>query len=632
MKPSMAATLHEAQRHDGLRLGWNDPSPNEINRRRTVLRDSRSGDDHGDNDHDDDIGLGNRGPIIRQNCRTLWKRDIKRRRPQSEHPIPSNKSQTSELSHYLDYLFKTSTFLIRLLKSVPGSDILIRYIKSSHQNDPFRTLLEILLVFFIIRTWRQSKTRGDSGSGKNFVKLTEKEIDELVAEWIPEPLVDPPLPITHALSRPPIIVGSPVAHPKILYGPAAQKFIESARHDDEIDEKDLKTVTNLASANFAGLIGNEQVKLRAIQQLRRSGVGSCGPPGFYGTFDVHMELEQDIANFLGLQSSIIYAQAFTAVSSVIPSFSKRGDIIVVDRGVNFAIQKGIQISRSTIRWYDHNDMSSLEKVLEQLKLEEVKFRRKLTRKFIITEGLFESDGQLCDLPTIVKLKEKYKFRLILDETWSIGTLGKTGRGVTEYFGVPPKSVDLLVGSLATSFNSGGGFCAGSTEVVSHQRINSAALVFSAALPPLLATAASETIKILSEGDGLERFIRLRQNTRLFRETIQPIAGEGGLINIPSHEESPLIHITLRQPNESAAELENPMISFEDQEHLLQQVVDRCILDHDLLITRTKKLWEQEIEPMAPSLRICVTGALEPADIVQAGMILMEVFKSVLHSK
>lgn len=114
-----------------------------------------------------------------------------------------------------------------------------------------------------------------------------------------------------------------------------------------------------------------------------------------------MELEQDIAKFIGLQSSIIYAQGFSTTSSVIPSFSKRGDIIVVDRGVNFSIQKGIQISRSTIRWYDHNDTSSLEKVLEQLKLDEIKFRRKLSRKFIITEGLFECDGQLCDLPQIV---------------------------------------------------------------------------------------------------------------------------------------------------------------------------------------------------------------------------------------
>ncbi|KAA1121099.1 serine palmitoyltransferase component [Puccinia graminis f. sp. tritici] len=571
----------------------------------------------------------------------------------------------SEFTPYLEYLNKTSNLIIKLIKLIPGSDILIRYVKSSHQNDPFRTFLELSLVFFIIRTWRQSRTRGDVGSGKSFVKLTEKEIDELIAEWKPEPLVETAVQTTQLKSQPPIIVGIPGVRAKILHGQAAKKFIESPSHDSPIDPKDLKEVTNLASINFAGLIGNEDVKHRAIEQLRRSGVGSCGPPGFYGTFDVHMELERDIADFLGLQNSIIYAQGFSTTSSVIPSFSKRGDIIVVDRGVNFSIQKGIQISRSTIRWYDHNDIGSLEKVLEQLKFEEIKYRRKLTRKFIITEALFESDGQICDLPAIIKLKEKFKFRLILDETWSIGSLGKTGRGLTEYFGVPPKSVDILVGSLATSFNSGGGFCAGSNEVVSHQRINSAALVFSAALPPLLATAASESIKILSEGDGVARFERLRKNTRLLREVLKPITGhpmsEEGLIEIPSHEASPLIHITLKSspqqqpplsatstkatpnnelsPHWSPRQLANQalpsfgttmnMRSYEEQEELLQKIVDLAIEEKNVLITRTKKVWEQEIDPMSPSLRICVSEALHTDELIRAANSLVEVFKKVL---
>ncbi|PLW17258.1 hypothetical protein PCANC_02220 [Puccinia coronata f. sp. avenae] len=572
---------------------------------------------------------------------------------------------SAEFAPYLEYLSQTSSFIIKLIKLIPGSDILIRYVKSSHQNDPFRTLLELSLVFFIIRTWRQSRTRGDVGSGKSFVKLTEKEIDELVAEWKPEPLVESSAQTTHASSQPPIIVGVPTVRATILHGEAAKKFIESPSHDLPIDPNDLKQVTNLASINFAGLIGNEEVKRRAIEQLRRSGVGSCGPPGFYGTFDVHMELERDIADFIGLQNSIIYAQGFSTTSSVIPSFSKRGDIIVVDRGVNFSIQKGIQISRSTIRWFDHNDMGSLEKVLEQLRIEEIKYRRKLTRKFIITEALFEADGQICDLPTIIKLKEKFKFRLILDETWSIGSLGKTGRGLTEYFGVPPKSVDILVGSLATSFNSGGGFCAGSNEVVSHQRINSAALVFSAALPPLLASAASESIKILSEGDGVERFERLRKNTRLLREILKPIIGyplgDEGLIEIPSHEASPLIHITLKprppqqaaptptttkgqinnelSPHWSPRQLANQgfplsgskhhVMRYEEQEELLQKIVDLAIEEKNVLITRTKKVWEQEIDPMCPSLRICVSEALQTDELIKAANSLVDVFKQVL---
>ena len=114
-----------------------------------------------------------------------------------------------------------------------------------------------------------------------------------------------------------------------------------------------------------------------------------------------MDLERNIASFLGTEAAIIYSQAFATISSVIPAFCKRGDIIVADRGVNFAIQKGIQISRSTVRWFDHNDLKSLEEVLEAVAKEQKKKRAPLTRRFIVTEGIFENDGAMVDLPKLV---------------------------------------------------------------------------------------------------------------------------------------------------------------------------------------------------------------------------------------
>lgn len=120
--------------------------------------------------------------------------------------------------------------------------------------------------------------------------------------------------------------------------------------------------------------------------------------------DVHLELERDIASFLNVPAAIIYAQAFSCVSSVIPSFCKRGDIIVADRSVNFAIQKGIQISRSTVRWYDHGDYQGLERVLESIRKDDKKYKRNPTasRRFIITEGVFENDGSMVNLPKVVR--------------------------------------------------------------------------------------------------------------------------------------------------------------------------------------------------------------------------------------
>ena len=112
-----------------------------------------------------------------------------------------------------------------------------------------------------------------------------------------------------------------------------------------------------------------------------------------------MKTEADIAAHLGAPACIVYAQAFSTISSVIPAFSKRGDIIVADQAVNYAIRKGIQISRSTVRWYKHNDLEDMQRVLEKVVKEQAK--KPLTRRFIVTEGLFENVGDMIDLPKIV---------------------------------------------------------------------------------------------------------------------------------------------------------------------------------------------------------------------------------------
>ena len=161
-----------------------------------------------------------------------------------------------------------------------------------------------------------------------------------------------------------------------------------------------KTVTNLASYNFYNLNANEQIKEKAIQTLRTYGVGPCGPPQFYGTQDVHMKAEADIATYLGTEKCIVYAQAFSAISSVIPAFCKRGDIIVADRAVNYSIRRGLEISRSNIKWYNHNDLEDMERVMKKVVQEQA--NKKLTRRFIVTEALFETVGDMNNLPKLVR--------------------------------------------------------------------------------------------------------------------------------------------------------------------------------------------------------------------------------------
>jgi serine palmitoyltransferase len=472
----------------------------------------------------------------------------------------------------------------------------------------------------------QSRTRDDR-SAKGFIKLTEKEIDELVEEWTPEPLAAEVTPYEQSLlDTTPVIVGPTGPKVKLTNG---------------------RTVMNLAAYNFAGLAGDDRIKARAIETLRNYGLGSCGPPGFYGTIDVHMQLEQDIASFLGTEDAIIYSQSFSTISCVIPAFCKRGDILVVDRGVNFAIHKGIQISRSTVRWYDHNDLKSLEEVLESVDKEMKKKKMPLTRRFIVTEGIFENDGALVDLPKIIELRQKYKYRLILDETMSFGSVGRTGRGLTELYNVPAEQIDMIVGSMAHGLCSAGGFCAGSKVMVKHQRINGTSFVFSAALPASLATSASEAIGILTSTPSL--LATLHDNVYIIRSALERIEG----MQITSHSASAMVHLQLRSPNAppsgstsllgvpavkpgshkpsnptSLLPRDPPEFDIDQEEGVLQEIVEEAQAQ-GVLITRAIRLRGQEHAEPRPTIKIAVTAGLSKKETEKAAAVIRAAALKVL---
>ncbi|KAI9833803.1 MAG: serine palmitoyltransferase component [Phylliscum demangeonii] len=494
----------------------------------------------------------------------------------------------------------------RLLHKMPGSAILLRYIRSSYQNDPVRSAVELFLFLFFIR-YLLAPTYSTQKQKQNFVALTEEEIDELVDEWTPEPLVAPLTDLEEAdNAKRPVIVGATGPKSKLANG---------------------RTVTNLASYNLYNFVANESLKEKAIQTLRTYGVGPCGPPGFYGTQDVHVKTEADIASFLGTEACIVYAQAFSTIPSVIPTFSKRGDILVADRGVNYAIRRGIQISRSTVRWFDHNDMDDLERVLQRIVREQAK--KPLTRRFIVTEGLFENSGDVVDLRRLVELKFRYKFRVILDETWSFGVLGKTGRGVTEQQDVNVADIDMIIGSLAGPLCAGGGFCAGSEVTVEHQRIASPAFTFSAALPAMLATTASEALILLQTNPDL--LLQLRENVRAMRAQLDP---RSDWIVCISMLENPVMLFTLK-PEVVAGH----GLSRHDQEWLLQDVVDEALLN-GVLITRLKHMLpstnggargDADYDP-GPALKICITTGLSKKETEKAGTVVRHAVTKVLSKR
>ncbi|KAK2802835.1 hypothetical protein FQN50_007241 [Emmonsiellopsis sp. PD_5] len=539
-------------------------------------------------------------------------------------------SETQRL--FLDSLHELSNQFHR----VPGSAIFLRYVKSSYQDDPVRSAVELFLFLFAVRYLLAPKY----STKPNFVPLSEEEIDDLVEDWTPEPLV-PPSTAREAeeVEKRVVLAGydSPTTLTYLLIYLLPQKIpllIEiNGLYSPTGPKSKLtngRTVTNLASSNFYNLVANDTLKEKAIQTLRTYGVGACGPPGFYGTQDVHMRTEADVAASLGTPACIIYSQAFSTISSVIPSFSKRGDIIVADKGVNYAIRKGIQISRSAVRWYEHNDMKDLERVLSRITKEQK--NKPLTRRFIITEGLFEATGDMVDLPAIVELKLRYKFRLILDESSSFGVLGRTGRGITEHQNVDAAEVDMIVGSLAGPLIAGGGFCAGSEEIVHHQRISSSSYCFSAALPALLATTASETISMLQTSPEL--ITQLRENTKAMWMQLDP---RSDWVYCESAPENPVLYLVLK-PQVVAAR----KFSIEEQDGIFQDVVDELrstdqALANGVLITRLKSIEDNVVPrkiatPTPPALKVCMTTGLTKKEVEKAGTIIRHAITKVMRQK
>jgi serine palmitoyltransferase len=235
--------------------------------------------------------------------------------------------------------------------------------------------------------------------------------------------------------------------------------------------------------------------------LNKYGCGSCGPRGFYGTIDTHLQLEDAISKFTNTEGAIMYSDGASTCSSTVAAFAKRGDLLVVDEGVYEPLSTGVYLSRANVHWFRHNDMEDLERVLKDLQATDKKLGRKpnAQRRFIVVEGLYKNLGTVAPLDKIVELKHKYHYRLILDESFSFGTLGETGRGALEaYEKRPMYDAEIITIALENSLGSIGGVTVGNEEVVDHQRLSGAGYCFSASAPPFTASAAIASLDLIDQ--------------------------------------------------------------------------------------------------------------------------------------
>lgn len=250
---------------------------------------------------------------------------------------------------------------------------------------------------------------------------------------------------------------------------------------------DGKKVLMFGSNCYSGLVADPRIKEAAIEATKKYGTGCAGSPFLNGTLDIHKQLERRIAEYIGKEDVMIYSTGFEVNLGVVSCLTGREDYILWDEQDHASIIEGRRLSFSTALKYKHNDMASLEKQLQKCDPDKV--------KLIVTDSVFSMEGDVANVPEIVKLAKKYNASVMVDEAHGIGVFGKGGRGVCNHFGVTD-DVDLVMGTFSKSFASLGGFIATDKEITNFLRHHSRSYIFTASITPASTAAALKAIDIM----------------------------------------------------------------------------------------------------------------------------------------
>merc|ERR1719230_345556 len=378
-------------------------------------------------------------------------------------------------------------------------------------------------------------------------------------------------------------------------------FIEGFENKSAKSGEAKNGAVSFGSYDFLGISAREEIREVTKMSLDKYGCGSCGPRGFYGSIDSHILCEQEYAKFMEVDEGIAYSDAASAVSSTLPAFAKRGDLVITDAGCHEPITTAINLSRAICKTFSHNDMDHLERILEDIKKTDIEWGRntKEQKRFIVVEGLYKNYGDIAPLDKLIELKKKYCFRLVVDESYSFGCFGK-GKGITELFkNVSIHDIDLHNISIAHSMGSIGGLCVGRTEVIDHQRLSGAGYCFSASAPPFTTNAAITSLNILRNEPQLVS--ALNENTKYMIEELSKGCNH---LSVRSQDISPIIHLGL----------ENDEIDDNKAKRLLALISREC-LSRGIYIPNAKyTTLIQNVPP--PTLRLTVNASHTKAEIDQ----------------
>jgi 8-amino-7-oxononanoate synthase len=262
--------------------------------------------------------------------------------------------------------------------------------------------------------------------------------------------------------------------------------IEASHGSTEVDMVGRRVIM-VGSNNYLGLAGDPRVKEAAIEAVRRFGATCSGSRLLNGTLAMHDELEQKLAKFLNREAALVVSTGFQTNLATMQGILGRHDIVFSDRQNHASLLDGVRLSFATEKRFRHNDMEHLEKLLSDADPD--------AGKIIVTDGVFSMEGDLCNLPKIVELAQRYKARVMTDDAHAMGVLGEHGRGTAEYFGLEPQT-DLVMGTFSKSFASLGGVIAGPFDVINYIKHRSRPVVFSASMTPAAVAAALKSLEII----------------------------------------------------------------------------------------------------------------------------------------
>ncbi|MBR3065700.1 MAG: pyridoxal phosphate-dependent aminotransferase family protein [Bacteroidales bacterium] len=277
--------------------------------------------------------------------------------------------------------------------------------------------------------------------------------------------------------------------------------IESGQ--DPVVKMNGKDVLMFGSNSYLGLSDDPRLKEAAIGAIRKYGTSCSGSRFLNGTLDIHLALEEKLAQLVGKEEAVTYSTGFQVNLGVVSCLGFKDGFLFLDALDHACIIDGSRLSFSRVLKFPHNDMDALEKKMQLAPVE--------APKLIVVDGVYSMEGDIAPIPTLVEFCEKYNASLMIDDAHGLGVMGRCGRGTADHFGLTDK-VELIMGTFSKSFGSLGGFIAGDHEVINFLKHNSRSLIFSASMPPANVAAVSRAIDImLSEPERIDHLWALTRH-------------------------------------------------------------------------------------------------------------------------